>query len=192
VFDLDAREVIRDRLAMGIGGTLALMRLDLRGALAMRFIRRLDRRQHLRLVEQHSLVGVLFGGIGALRGAPVVLGLEPPNFLLQQHFAFDGLLMFALELLVREFDLLESLVLFAQQPNLLFGDFQTDGKLGVFIRQCDRIFVRREHTQIVLRRTNNSTKICSTHVRKADHPMRCRPHIVAIEQPVQLLRRQRD
>jgi len=38
VFDLDAREVIRDRLAMSVGGMLALMRVDLRGALAVRCI----------------------------------------------------------------------------------------------------------------------------------------------------------
>jgi len=28
---------------------------------------------------------------------------------------------------------------------LLFGDIQTDGKLGDFIRQRDGVFVRREH-----------------------------------------------
>ena len=145
MFDLDAREVIRDRLAVSIGGALALMRINLRGALAVRFIRRLDRGEHLRLVEQHLLAGVLLGGIAALRGAPVVLGLQPPYFLLEQHLALDGLLMFTLQLLVRVLDLLESRVLFAQQPDLLFGDIQTDGELGDFIRQCDGIFVRREH-----------------------------------------------
>jgi hypothetical protein len=159
VFDLDAREVIRDRLAVSIGGALALMRINLRGALAVRFIRRLDRGEHLRLVEQHLLAGVLLGGIAALRGAPVVLGLQPPYFLLEQHLAFDGLLMFALELLMVELDLLEPLVLFAQQPILFFGDIQANGKLGDFVRQCDGIFVRREHKQIVPRRANNSTKI---------------------------------
>jgi hypothetical protein len=33
------------------------------------------------------------------------LGLQPPHFLLEQHLAFDGLLMFALQLLMRDFDL---------------------------------------------------------------------------------------
>jgi len=28
---------------------------------------------------------------------------------------------------------------------LLFGDVQANGQLGDFIRQCDGIFVRREH-----------------------------------------------
>jgi hypothetical protein len=28
---------------------------------------------------------------------------------------------------------------------LLFGDIQANGKLGDFVRQCDGIFVRREH-----------------------------------------------
>jgi len=67
--------------------------------------------------------------------------------------------MLAFQLLMRGFDLLEPPVLFTQQPDLLFGDIQTDGKLGDFIRQCDGIFVRREHKQIVPRRVNNSTKI---------------------------------
>jgi hypothetical protein len=44
-----------------------------------------------------------------------------------------------------ERDLLEPLVLFAQQPDLLFGDVQTDGELGDFVRKGCRIFVRREH-----------------------------------------------
>jgi hypothetical protein len=145
VFNLDAREVLRDRLAVSIGGTLALVRVDLRGPLAVGLIRRFDGGEYLRLVEQHLLVGVLLGGIRALRGASVVLGLQPPYFLLEQHLALDGLLMFTLQLLVRVLDLLESRVLFAQQPDLLFGDIQTDGELGDFIRQCDGIFVRREH-----------------------------------------------
>jgi hypothetical protein len=42
---------------------------------------------------------------------------------------------------------------------LLFGDIQTDGKLGDFIRKGCGIFVRREHQQIVLRRAKNSMKI---------------------------------
>ena len=63
VFDLDAREVLRDRLAMSIGGTLALVRIDLRGALAVCLLRRLDRGEHLGLVEQHRLVGVLLGRV---------------------------------------------------------------------------------------------------------------------------------
>jgi len=156
VLDLNAREVLGDRLAARIGGTLALVCVDLRGALAVGFVSRLDGGEHLRLVEQQSLVGVLFGGIGALRGAPIVLRLQPPHFLLQQDLALDRLLMFALELLVGLFELFESFVLCAQQPDLLFGDLQTDGQLGVFIRKCGGIFVRREHQQIVLRRTNNS------------------------------------
>ena len=145
VFDLDAREVIRDRLAVRIGGTLALVRVDLGGALAVRFIRRLDRGEHFGLVEQHRLVRVLLGGVGGLRGAPVVLGLQPPYFLFQQHLAFDGLLVFALQLLMRSFDLLESRVLFTQQPDLLFGDIQANGQLGDFVRKDCGIFVRREH-----------------------------------------------
>jgi hypothetical protein len=44
-----------------------------------------------------------------------------------------------------EFDLLEPLVLFAQQPILFFGDVQANGKLGDFVRQYEGIFVRREH-----------------------------------------------
>jgi hypothetical protein len=28
---------------------------------------------------------------------------------------------------------------------LFFGDIQANGKLGDFVRQCDGIFVRREH-----------------------------------------------
>src|SRR5580698_3623257 len=58
VFDQNAREVLRDRPAATVGGALALMRFDLRRALAVRLISRLDGRQHLRLVEQHLLVGV--------------------------------------------------------------------------------------------------------------------------------------
>jgi hypothetical protein len=127
VFDLDAREVIRDRFAVRIGGTLALVRVDFGGALAVRCIRRLDRGEHLRLVEQHLLVGVLLGGITALRGASVVLGLQPPDFLFQQHLAFDRLLMLVLQLLMRGRNLFESLVLFAQQPILFFGDVQSNG-----------------------------------------------------------------
>jgi hypothetical protein len=46
---------------------------------------------------------------------------------------------------MRGFDLLEPLVLFAQQSDLLFGDIQTDGKLGDFIRKGCGIVVRREH-----------------------------------------------
>jgi hypothetical protein len=46
---------------------------------------------------------------------------------------------------------------------LLFGDIQTDGKLGDFIRKGCGIFVRREHKRIVLRRANNSTEILSLH-----------------------------
>jgi hypothetical protein len=66
--------------------------------------------------------------------------------------------MLALQLLMGELDLLEPLVLFAQQSILLFGDIQTNGKLGDFVRQCDGIFVRREHQSSVPRRTNNSTE----------------------------------
>ena len=53
--------------------------------------------------------------------------------------------MLALELLVGLLDLLQSLRLFAQQSVLLLGDLQADSKLGVFIRECGEIFVRREH-----------------------------------------------
>ncbi len=137
VLDLNAREVIRDRLAATVGGTLALVRFDLRGALAVRLISRLNGAEHLRLVEQHLLVGILFGRIGALRGTPVVPAPSAPYFFSSSTLRSNGLLMFALELLVGVFDLLESLVLRAQQPYLLFGDFQTDGKLSVFIHQCD-------------------------------------------------------
>ncbi len=145
MLDLNAREVIRDRLAATVGGTLALVRVDLRGALAVGFVSRLDGGEHLRLVEQHPLVGVLFSSVGALRGTPVVLRLQPPYFLLQQHLALDGLPMLTLQLFVGLLDLPESLRLFAQQSVLSFGDLQTDGKLGVLVRECDGIFVRREH-----------------------------------------------
>src|SRR5258708_19831420 len=41
--------------------------------------------------------------------------------------------------------------------------------------------------QITQYKTLNPALNCSTHVCKSDHSMRCRPYIVAIEQPVQLL-----
>jgi chromate transporter len=120
-------------LVVVILGALSAVAFGVCGALALRFIRRLDGGEHFGLVEQHRLVRVLLGG-GGQRGASVVLGLQPPYFLLEQYLAFDGLLMFAFQLLMRGFDLLEPLVLFTQQPDLLFGDIQTDGKLGDFIR----------------------------------------------------------
>jgi hypothetical protein len=107
VLDHDAREVLRDRLAAAVRGALALVRFNLRGALTVGLFSRLDGRQHLRLVEQHLLVGVLFGGVGLLRGTSVVLGLQPPYFLFQQHLAFDRLLMLALQPFIGLLDLLE-------------------------------------------------------------------------------------
>jgi len=66
-----------------------------------------------------SLNSILWSGSlqqrRALRGTPVVLRLQPPYFLLQQHLALDGLPMLTLQLFVGLLDLPESLRLFAQQ-----------------------------------------------------------------------------
>ena len=59
---------------------------------------------------RREVLRAALGGVGGLRGAAIVLGLQPPHFLLQQHLAFDGLLMLALQLLMRDLDLLETLV----------------------------------------------------------------------------------
>jgi hypothetical protein len=150
--DRNSREMLWDRLAMRVGGTLAFVRADRRRALAVRLLGCLDRGKHLGLVEQHLLVGVLFGGIGGLRGTPVVLGLQPPHFLLEEHLALDRLRQLALGLVQRLLDLsqglrglLESLVLFAQQSILFFADVQANRKFGDFVRQGCGSFVRREH-----------------------------------------------
>src|ERR1700685_2528404 len=67
--------------------------------------------------------------------------------------------MLSLELLIGLLNLFEPRGLIAQQLVRFFGNLQPDSELGVFIRVCGGIFVRREHQRSVPRRTDNSITI---------------------------------
>jgi hypothetical protein len=90
VLDLDAGEMLGrgmlgDRLTSP--SMLALVRIDLCGALALSFLGRFDRCQDLDLVEQHRLIGVDRSGVGLLGGGAEVLRLDPAQLLFQEHYA---------------------------------------------------------------------------------------------------------
>ena len=75
VRNLDAWKMLRDRFTST--SVLALVRVDLRGALTLGLLGGFDRGQDLGLVEQHRLARVDRGGICLLGGGAEVLRLHP-------------------------------------------------------------------------------------------------------------------